>query len=296
MASRVISEISRGLRRTFSRPKEPKKHVAVVVPWSNREIFTSDEKVSLRHLFHYLQGHEKYLLVPRGYRIVVPGFQVVQVPRRYFGSASNHDRLLYKVWFYKKFSRFEFILFYHLDSLVISHDILKWCSLDFDYIGAPWIKCDDSPWVDVPRVGNGGLSMLRVDRAISVLANRARMDPHSIIFQWFGEFCPSWFVHIFRLFRCRVRVVDRLLDEWEQSQCPTNYGRGNDHFWSDRAVNYLHEFRVATLEEGLQFGFEVSPRTCFEMAGRKMPFGCHAWGKYDREFWRPFLLTDGKPN
>jgi hypothetical protein len=34
----------------------------------------------------------------------------------------------------------------------------------------------------------------------------------------------------------------------------------------------------------------VAPRLCFELNGRKLPFGCHAWQRYDRGFWEPYLL------
>nr|MCU0749640.1 aminopeptidase N C-terminal domain-containing protein [Akkermansiaceae bacterium] len=72
---------------------------------------------------------------------------------------------------------------------------------------------------------------------------------------------------------------------------PTQFNRNNDIFWSDMAVRYVPEFRVATLEEGLSFAFEVSPTTCLEMNGGKMPFGCHAWGRYDKSFWEPYLVS-----
>jgi len=296
MVNRVFSGIVSVLHRPFSRTSQSRKRVAVVVPWSDREHFTADEEVSIHHLFHYLGVHDKYLLVPRGSRFSPLGFHVVQLPKRYFGSPSSHDRLLYKAWFYKLFLEYEFILFYHLDSLVLENNILRWCSGDFDFIGPPWIKCEDSPWVDVPRVGNGGFSLLRVSRAIEVLTNRYRMDPNTLIHDWFSEFCPLWFVHVLTLAlgnSGRVRFIDRLLEEWSESRCPTNHGRGNDQFWADKAVKYVSEFRVASLQDGLQFAFEVSPQTCYEMAGNRMPFGCHAWAKYDREFWLPHLLNNG---
>ncbi|MCX8495478.1 MAG: DUF5672 family protein [Akkermansiaceae bacterium] len=283
------------LQWAFSRTVQATKRVAVVVPWSDREQFTADEEISIRHLLYYLGGHDKYLLVPRGSGMLKSGFQVVRLAKRYFGSPSSHDRLLYKIWFYKKFLAYEFILFYHLDSLVLEDNILKWCSGDFDFIGPPWIKCEDSPWVEVPRVGNGGFSMLRVSRAIEVLTSRYRVEPATLIHEWFGEFCPMWVVDVLTMFRGNsrwFRVKDRLLEKWNESRCPTSYGRGNDQFWADKAVKYVSKFRVATLEEGLRFGFEVSPQTCYEMAGNQMPFGCHAWVKYDREFWQPHLLSD----
>jgi hypothetical protein len=49
---------------------------------------------------------------------------------------------------------------------------------------------------------------------------------------------------------------------------------------------------VASVDEALRFAFEAAPRECFERNGRRMPFGCHAWEKFDRGFWEPFLLRE----
>jgi len=88
----------------------------------------------------------------------------------------------------------------------------------------------------------------------------------------------------------RWKLVNAPLEEWRMTEDPGPNSRNNDVFWSDRAVRFLPEFKVASFEEGLRFAFEAAPRTCFEMNGRKMPFGCHAWARYDRSFWEPFLL------
>ena len=58
-------------------------------------------------------------------------------------------------------------------------------------------------------------------------------------------------------------------------------------------MRYLPEFKVGTLEQGLAFSFEMEPRRCLERTGGRMPFGCHAWGRYDRAFWEPYLLPEG---
>ncbi len=73
------------------------------------------------------------------------------------------------------------------------------------------------------------------------------------------------------------------------------YGRAVDVFWGLRAVDYYPDWKVASVEEGLRFGFEVEPSRCFEMNGRELPFGCHAWARYDRSFWEPYLLKPEKP-
>ena len=58
--------------------------------------------------------------------------------------------------------------------------------------------------------------------------------------------------------------------------------RNEDYFWSDEAVHFYPEFKVASFEDGLRFAFEVAPRLCLELNGGKLPFGCHAWPRYDR--------------
>jgi hypothetical protein len=69
----------------------------------------------------------------------------------------------------------------------------------------------------------------------------------------------------------------------------TNYALNEDRFWSDRALFFNPNFRVAPVSTGLQFSFERHPRYCFEQNGHKLPFGCHAWGKWDRAFWETYL-------
>ena len=65
-----------------------------------------------------------------------------------------------------------------------------------------------------------------------------------------------------------------------------------DLLWADVAVHYNPDFKIADVATGLRFGFEVAPRICFERNHRQLPFGCHAWPRYDREFWEPYLLKE----
>jgi hypothetical protein len=70
-----------------------------------------------------------------------------------------------------------------------------------------------------------------------------------------------------------------------------SYFQNEDHFWPNRAAHYYPPFKVAPVDIALQFAFECVPRYCYELNGRRLPFGCHAWGRYDRDFWMPYLRT-----
>ena len=69
-----------------------------------------------------------------------------------------------------------------------------------------------------------------------------------------------------------------------------------DVFWSQIAKTFKPDFRVPSPEVALRFAFECATRYCFEANGRRLPLGCHAWAKYDRSFWEPFLLTHNDPH
>ena len=40
-----------------------------------------------------------------------------------------------------------------------------------------------------------------------------------------------------------------------------------------------------TADEACAFAFEKSPAFLFEKTNHTLPFGCHAWEKYDKDFW-----------
>jgi hypothetical protein len=291
----------RALTRLFAPPytlkRPPSKLVAIVVPLSTRPTLTADEQTSLRHLTHFLGGYDKYTVASPQATIELDGFQMKRLPGKFFGSLAAINNLWYAPEFFKAFTDYKFIFWYHLDCLVLSDQLPEWCAADLDYIGPPWIQCPDSPWVEKPRVGNGGFALVKVETFLKVLYNRYEKEPKTY---WADlaarnnrRLVP--FVRVLELVQRHYRgsrMVNRLLQSWNVMQNPEQNSRNSDYFWSDRAVAYLPEFKVATLEQGLRFGFEAGPRTCFEMNGRRMPFGCHAWPRYDRRFWEPFLLNE----
>lgn len=67
--------------------------------------------------------------------------------------------------------------------------------------------------------------------------------------------------------------------------------RSNEDF--SYAVLDSEDFKIAPLRVALQFAFEREVRKCFRLNGEKIPFGCHAWGKYDFDFWKPYIEAAG---
>jgi len=249
--------------------KEASKLVAVVVPISNRAELTPKENISKRHLFQFLGKYDRYLVLPKSLQINLTGFKYKRFSDRFFGSAAAHSKLLLSPNFYKAFKDYRFILIYHLDALVFSDQLEQWCEMDYDFIGPPWIKHEEAPYAGNKlyegKVGNGGFSLRKVESFLKVL------------------YSPIYTVHP--------------SEYWNQNYASrpshiklVNYHRKFLKRLKNRAKHYYPAFRIPSVEVALHFAFECVPRYCFEKNNYTLPFGCHAWQKYDRKFWEPYLL------
>lgn len=291
----MVGAMTRAFVRPYRRARPPSRTVAVVVPLYPRPDLSPEEQVSLRHLQRFLGAHDKYLVSPVGMSFEIPGFTPLHFPSKFFGSVRAHTQLLKWPGFYRAFEDYEYVLIYHPDSLVLSDDLLRWCDAGWDYIGAPWIPCAEAPWVKEAQVGNGGFTLMKIESALQVLQNRHRLKPATFWLDLLvrnparGRFLVEVLERVRPLFP-RSRLVNNTLAYWDANMNPAPHGLNNDRFWSLEAHRFLPAFKVATVEEGLRFAFETAPRRCFEMNKLRLPFGCHAWARYDRAFWEPYLI------
>ena len=273
--------------------RTPTKQVAIMVPLPSVNL-SPDEVVSMAQLRKHLDGYDKYFLVPENVEVNIDGFKSTPLDCKHFGSAANHNRMLYRTDFWEKFADYEFVMMYHLDALVFSDQLEEWCGRGIDFIGAPFLVCDSSPWAKEERVGNGGFALYRVPSVLKVLWRRYAADPSKY-----------WEDHCWKLLEFQASILRPLraaVPSWLKGKATASLRqqlqkmdhievneRGNDLFWAYEATKYLPEFRIGTVDEGLAFAFETEPAACFKRTCGKLPFGCHAWGRYDREFWEKHL-------
>ncbi len=264
--------------------------VAVVTPLY-RQALTYDENLSRCHLQHFLADFDRFILVPDGLEVEWPGFQKRIFDSRFFTSIAAYSQLLLTRQFYETFAGYEYILIYQLDGLVLSNQLDRWCATGFDYLGAPWFGVKGDTSSGFSRVGNGGLSLRKVESFLTVIESRRYVEekvpfwrdyysvtlPDYLLWPWPGRL----------LKKLRVMRAARHGSQWYR----THYTINEDHFWSDRARLFYPQFQIAPVDVGLQFAFEQFPRVCFRHNGYQLPFGVHAWAKWDRDFWEPYLLT-----
>ena len=272
--------------------RDPSKRVAIMVPMPSSKL-SEDEKISLRHLKKYLGSYDKFLLVPKGSGIRMDEFSSLELSRQFFGSVLRHNRLLNRLDFWKNFQDYEFVLMYHLDALVFSDQLDYWCNQELDYIGAPFVISKDAQWVTIERVGNGGFALYRMTAIQRVLVNRYLAKPRSYLTDYLGPLI-DFQVKLFTITRAMMpkRMKSAAVGRLRTQTRMMKFVPSNDLLWSDEAQKFLPEFRVASLAQGFAFSFEVDPRRCFERNGGKMPFGCHAFHRYDRDFWDEHLLKE----
>jgi hypothetical protein len=266
-----------------------RKLAAIAIPISNRNYLTKDENLSFRQLGKHLGPYDRYLVLPEYLEIVLPGTIERRFSAKYFGSAEAHRKLLFSTEFYESFKDYQFVLIYHLDALVFSDQLEAWCKSGFDYIAPPWIKHADAPYAGNPeyegKVGNGGFSLRKVDSFLKVINSKklSRGPVESIRSAIrYGKSVRKYsaILKFFHYCRPKYNGVRNEMDAYFQNE---------DHFWANRAEHYYPAFKVAPVGIALKFAFECVPRYCFELTGGTLPFGCHAWQKYDPGFWEPFI-------
>ena len=146
--------------------------VAIVIP-VYREI-DGLEKISLAQCRKILGRYQLIFVAPEGknFSYFESGDMVAHFPAEYFRSVQTYSRLMLTPQFYEPFLDFDYILIYQLDAFVFYDAVEYFCSLGYDYIGAPW------PYlVEVGkkflRVGNGGFSLRNVKAHYNLLLNHA---------------------------------------------------------------------------------------------------------------------------
>lgn len=272
-----------------SRPGRP---VAVVIP-IYRLPLTPDEEISIRHLREYLAGFDRYVIGLEHVPNVYADFELRPFPLSYFKDIHSYSQLLLSENFYRAFADYEYILIYQLDCLVFSSALEDWCREGWDYVGAPWFRNHgQDPVGGFWAVGNGGLSLRRVSSALKVLTSTKRIldDPRVRGLQTdrFDSVPQLKRVHVaLRTFLFHIGYHNNL--RWlmrEFKKSPYN----EDLFWAFHARKLVPSFNIPAPERAVAFSFEMSPRYCFQQNSNRLPFGCHGWAKYDREFWEPYLL------
>ena len=264
-----------------------------------RDFLSEDEKIALHTFRSSFAVGRICFLAPESLdlnRVCKMGEGIERFADHFFAGIAGYNQLLTSASFYERFLADEWILICQLDCLVFRDELELWSAKGYDYIAPPWfVKFLETPEQGLWRVGNGGFSLRNVRSALRVLCKkipRGFYYPHHGSSPWettypdpergMYERLLPWYVKYNPLQRW-VTIEDEL----------RRFPRNEDLFWAMEAPKFDPSFRVASAEEALPFAFEMSPRWCYEQNGFNLPFGCHAWARYDRDFWVSVLNENG---
>jgi hypothetical protein len=255
-----------------------KQYQVSIVIITEKSTLSQEEQFSLDCALEVFATFNKYLVIPES-TVEYPYLKesqtnVLKLPSRHFANVNAYSALLLSADFYENFIDSEYILIYQLDCLVFKNDFSEF--LAFDYVGAPWYQTQNHAANAIIRtllfrkplkaiqliglwylrrktdaVGNGGLSLRKVDKFIEITSN------------------PR---------------IKKILSSW--LKCPRPH---EDIFFSLMVPMFYKDFKIADLLTATKFSFETHPRECYKLNNNTLPLGCHAWEKHDPEFWRKII-------
>lgn len=227
-----------------------------------KEIPTDYEKRSFLQCIRILYKYSIIIICPEHlnvdlYLVHAKEFEVnIKVIRFndiYFRNISGYNKLLLSSAFYRKFTDFEYILVYQLDSWVFRDELDYWCRKGYDYIGAPWLFTNLYNWfrtglypkklhflhkilfrgIFMSKVGNGGFSLRKVEAFIK-----------------------------------NIELFELAAMKWKANE---------DSFFAHYVKTLNPFFRIADVKTAIKFSFDTFPDKAYEINNNNLPFGCHAW-------------------
>jgi hypothetical protein len=219
---------------------------------------------------------------------IIPNASSLKVADEWMSSVQNYNKLMISDAIFTKLRGYSHLLIHEPDAVVLLDELEYWCDKEFDYIGAPWFEGHGRAQGGAPiiGVGNSGFSLQRIEAALSVLSSSRR---------WYSKKQAA--KDLFRgLTGNRSRLRRGVLGMGNCGRLKDAHGlySGNcDNFWSNVVPSVDSSYRVASIEDALLFSWEVLPSRCYALCNGKLPFGMHAWMKYDIEFLQPILREIG---
>lgn len=254
-------------------------NAVVLIPVYKEEL-SSDEKSSLQQALRILSRHDIRFVCPNGLdmshydKIIGYSLPKERFDSKFFKGIEGYNNLMTDVSFYRRFKSYEYMLIYQLDAWVFSDQLVAWCKKGYDYVGAPWFEAHRTHEEGYPlwTCGNGGLSLRRISKFIEVTNPRTPIQQEK-------------------------NIVKSMLDAMLGRNNMAQYRKRHAYLWEDTYFCYgldgtPHEMYRPTPEEAAKFSFECSPKYLYSLIGSKLPFGCHAWRKFQYEdFWTKYINT-----
>jgi len=265
---------------------------AVVIIPVHREVLNDFELISINQNLKMLGSHPIVFVAPYSLNISVfshllDKFNINSKFERFddlfFEEIESYNRLLLSVEFYLRFSKYDYMLICQPDAYIFRDELDYWCSCGYDFIGAPLIGLfNDTKFTTNMRVGNGGLSLRKISTFINAFTFSGNLLSSKEIIKRNAVFRKLWT-------RIPLLILMKFGYKNKFRYFAKNWKYNEDDFWSGFLDNTHYPLTKPEPFIALEFAFERFPSNCFEITN-KIPFGCHAWEKYEcDDFWRKYI-------
>lgn len=270
----------------------------IVVPiYKEFTDLNEQEIISISQLYKILYKHPIYLAGPtnldwnlyiidarlKGVNLIIQNFDDF-----YFESIAGYNKLLTSIKFYRSFNIYQYLLIYQLDAFVFRDELDDWCNKSYDYIGAPWFDGWHSATENskIIGIGNGGFSLRNIKTSLTILKRLKILEIIRTI--WNNIF----FLQLIKLekFVTFFNFILKIKNVGNFHFIDLDKNENEDLFWTQNVTSFFSDFNIATIDDAYKFSFETNPSFLFKLNSNRLPFGCHAWERYEPEFWKPIIL------
>lgn len=249
--------------------------VAVIIPVYKPHL-NSAELVSLKRCISILKNHPIIFICPCNLNTTVyentcankVEFKLIRFEDHYFADLSGYNKLMLSAFFYKTFLDYRYILIYQLDAYVFKDELIYWCDQKYDFVGAPALP---------HRNGPNEMQFLKGYAKFIGIINRLLHTHHKISNVGNGGLSlrkTSTFYRLLIILKLKVK-------KWG-----TNNEDGFFKYWGNLLYPF---FKLPPDDIALQFSIEHKPREALKQLHGKLPFGCHAFEKYEPEVWKQYI-------
>lgn len=249
---------------------------AVIPVYTNN--FKSVEKQALANNIKLLGQEVCTFIYPEGFDIqplhaLYPEVKLLQVSDNWLGTKrgiAGYNDMTMSESFYALFADYEYIFICHYDAWLFRNEVAEWCKKGYDLVAAPWPMR--------PRYKHFPL------KQYIQLKIRFKHKDENLHCEMFGRIGNGGLclrkVETFR------RDCIRYKKEIDYYNSLPDVGHNEDIFWA----LVPKDLNLPSVEEAMQFSFDLKPRLLYKLNHHRLPMGCHGFFKpHRRPFWSQFI-------
>lgn len=269
------------------------KKCVIVIPVYKEEI-EPDEISSLKNTLKILSNYDVKIVCPESLNIQkysdIFDFDFIKLDDRHFVDDYAYSRLLLTDYFYRFFEDYEYMLICQTDAWVFENKLEDWCNKGYDYIGAPWfeeygIATEDSKMLEY--AGNGGFCLRKIKTFVDILSNA--QNSNKKLRNFMQVYTKGGNVSPWQIYKIPKSILRYFAKENVLSYAIKNLNLHEDNVIVNNLRLLYPQMNVAKAVDAKYFSMEVNARRLYKETGNTLPFGCHAFKRYDWDFWKEFI-------